>query len=90
MGRVAQRVPLVSTPDPTPPSAPLPAWARQLQRAHEELRKDHERLKSKQAADTIAHIHLLAQIADSVTAVSVDVTKLNRQIWGAIKELRKK
>lgn len=72
-----------------PPASPIPAWGRQLQRAHEELRKEHELLKSKQAADTIAHIHLLAQIANSVTAVSVDVTKLNKQIWGAIKQLRK-
>ncbi len=75
---------------PTPPSAPLPAWARNIQKQLYDLRKDHETLKSKQAADTIAHIHLLAQIANTVTGVSVDVTKLNKQIWGAIKQLRKK
>lgn len=63
---------------------------RDLKKIQQEQHKAHKALESKQAADTIAHIHLLAQIADSVTAVSVDVTKLNKQIWGAIKQLRKK
>lgn len=80
----------MSTPDPTPPSVPLPHWGRQLQRELHDLRKDHEVLKSKQAADTLAHIHLLAQIAGAVSNVSVDMVKLNKQVWGAIKQMRGK
>ena len=81
---------LVLTPDVTPPSPAhrIQPWARQIQRELHQLRKDHEALRSKQAADTMAHIHLLTGIATSVTEVSVDVALIHKQIWGAIKELR--
>lgn len=67
-----------------------------LEKRHEELYRGHTALKSKQAADTMASIHLLGQIAASVqvvqgnvTSVQGAVTKVNKQIWGAIQGLRK-
>ena len=59
-----------------------------MQKLIYDLRKDHEALKSKQHADNMAHIHLLTGVAQSVGNVHADVAKLNKQIWGAIKELR--
>ncbi len=55
-----------------------------------ELRRDHNHLKSKVEADNMATIHLLANVATTVQALQVDVLKLNKQIWGAIKQLRGK
>lgn len=67
----------------------MPPWARQLERDMHKLRQDHEALKSKQAADTMATVHLLSDIAKEVGKVSVDVANVHKQIWGAIKEIRK-
>lgn len=87
----------MSVPDPTPPSAPPPSWARRLEkrldaveRRQHEQHKAHENLKGKVAADAMASIHLLAGVAATVEKVQVDVLKLNNQIWGAIKQLRAK
>lgn len=80
----------MSAPDATPPSPLIPSWGRQMQRELHDLRKDFERLKSKTEADALASIHLLAGVAANVSKLHVDVVKLNKQVWGAIKQLRKK
>lgn len=84
---------------PTPPSPPIPAWAtalqrdvRELRKLHYELRRDHSRLKSKQAADAMAAIHLLSGVGESVEVSRIEILKLlnkqSRQFWGAMKQLR--
>ena len=76
--------------DPTPPSAPLPRWGVYLQKEVDVLKKELATMKSSHKSDTMANIHLLSQVAKSVQELHVDVVKLNKQIWGAIKQLRKK